>query len=138
MMTATELPIRGAPVFRSSDRCEARQNDGDVPTAEQIMAGKHRVRDSAEVARVDPDDASRDRWIALCHTFDPSVGYRRHLLLAAFESAREMEEFLAAESARLRSQKSTGEADGRDWLSGRMLERGRTYPKPQPRRRFRS
>jgi hypothetical protein len=87
------------------------------------------------VAEVDPDDDSIVRWAVFCHRIDPSVGYRRHVLLAAFDSRTEMIERIETEHARWEAAKAVGEADEREWFSGRKLEIGKRHPRPQPRGR---
>jgi hypothetical protein len=89
------------------------------------------------VGRLDPEDTTHDRWIALCHMVDPVVGYRRHVLLAAFDSAEALEEWMLRERGMFEARKAEGVVDDRDWLSGRFLPRGSHYPCPQPRRRRR-
>jgi hypothetical protein len=82
------------------------------------------------MAQVDANDTTIARWIVTRHMIDPAVGYRRHVLLAAFDNAEEMERWMRSE------QEQTGEEiPGPDWFSGRYLPIGRTYPTPQPRRR---
>ena len=84
---------------------------------------------------VDPDDESIVRWAVFCHRIDPAVGYRRHMLLAAFERESEMVTRMDEEHGLWTARMAAGEADEREWFSGRRLDIGERHPKPQPRRR---
>jgi len=87
------------------------------------------------MAEVDADDDSIVRWAVFCHRIDPSVRYRRHVLLAAFDTEAEMITRIEAEHAAWEAARASGDADEREWFSGRRLEIGQRHPTPQARRR---
>ena len=76
------------------------------------------------MAEVDPDDDSIDWWIVWHYRFDPQRRERRHVFVAAFDSAREMEARLHEEQVRLDAAKAIGDAEPQEWLSGGRKEPG--------------
>jgi hypothetical protein len=70
------------------------------------------------MGEVDADDDARERWIVWHYRFDPTRRERRHVLVAAFDSAREMEARLHAEQKLLDGAKAEGRAEQQEWLSG--------------------
>ena len=91
--------------------------------------------ETVAVAEVDPNDDSIIRWVVFCHRVDPAVGYRRHVVVAAFDRAKEMERRLKAEHQRWQAEVDAGTGDPKEWFSGRRLDVGVRHPEPQPRRR---
>jgi hypothetical protein len=83
---------------------------------------------------VDPDDMAIERWIVTCHMVDPAVGYRRHVVIAAFDNVGEMEEMVFRKTW-LHEAIAEGRADEKAWMSGRHLPVGQRQPSPQPRGR---
>ena len=76
------------------------------------------------MARVDPEDDTIRRFIALHYRYDPERRERRNVVTAAFDDEREFKAFLNAQHAELRARQATGAADTREQVSGVIHEPG--------------
>jgi hypothetical protein len=77
------------------------------------------------VARVDPDDDTLRRYVVRHYRYDPRRRERRHVVVAAFDSRREYDACLTAESEAVERRKAAGEnVDPREHVSGVVYEPG--------------
>ena len=77
------------------------------------------------VARVDPEDDSRRRYIVRHYRYDPDRRERRHVVVAAFDTRREFNACLRAASAEIERRKAAGEqVDPGEHVSGTVHEPG--------------
>jgi hypothetical protein len=77
------------------------------------------------VARVDPGDDNRRRYIVRHYRYDPDRHERRHVVVAAFDSRREFGACLRAVSEEIERRKTAGEqVDPREHVSGTVHEPG--------------
>lgn len=77
------------------------------------------------MARVDPDDDARRRYIVRHYRYDPERHERRYVVVAAFDSPKEYERCLRAVSEEIDRRKETGEHfDPREHASGTVYEPG--------------
>jgi hypothetical protein len=77
------------------------------------------------MAEVDPEDDTIQRWIVYWYRFDPARHERRHCVVAAYETEREMISRMDVEAANLEAKRAAGLADQSEHLSG--SEKGRGY-----------
>jgi len=76
------------------------------------------------MASVDPFDEDLDRWVVQRYRFDPERNERRHVPEIAFDSSREMEEYLLRASIEIHELQQRGLADEREHVSGVHWELG--------------
>ena len=62
------------------------------------------------MARVNPDDDSIRRFVALHYRYDPARHERRDVVVAAFDHEHELVAFLAGESDALKARQAAGDA----------------------------
>jgi hypothetical protein len=76
------------------------------------------------VARVDIDDDSKDRYIVWHFKFDQSTSHFARIPIAAFSSSREAKKLYKVESRMLQKRKDSGLADSREYISSDQKTRG--------------
>jgi hypothetical protein len=87
------------------------------------------------VARVDPNDDSIHRFVVHHYRYDPDRHERRHVVVAAFDTAQEFEAYLTQADAALRERIARGErVDPAEHISGTDYEPG--YRRKQANGRF--
>lgn len=67
---------------------------------------------------IDPEDDTLDRWVVRHYRYDPERRERRHVTVAAYDSAREQERALDALAAQVRTDIAAGERDDREHVTG--------------------
>ena len=76
------------------------------------------------MASVDPFDEDLDRWVVQRYRFDPERNERRHVPEIAFDSSKEMEEYVQRASIELYVLQQNGRPDNREHYSGVHWEPG--------------
>lgn len=81
------------------------------------------------MAQVDPDDDSLDRYIVWHYAYDPARHERRNQVVAAFDDAREFEDYVDRAQADLRRRQATDGVDPKEHFGGVIKLRGREAQK---------
>lgn len=77
------------------------------------------------MAEVDPDDDAITRFVVRHYRFDPARHERRHVVVAAYDSDREMRRHIERLGAELAQRRAAGErVDRREHASGTCLRPG--------------
>ena len=77
------------------------------------------------VGEVDPGDDSIERYVVQHYRFDPARSERRHVVVAAYDNAREFEARVERDDEELERRRARGEdVDSREHVSGAFLQPG--------------
>ena len=82
---------------------------------------KQKVND---MAQVDMNDDTVDRYIVWHYRFDEDTSHFRKIPLAAFSTSREARRLFEVESQNLLKKKESGLADAREYISSDQKKRG--------------